>query len=182
MLDPTCGSGAFLFAALNILEPLYDSCIDRMENFVREDDAKGGKRFSQFRKVLDEIDRHPNRQYYIYKSIILNNLYGVDIMKEGVEIAKLRLFLKLVAEVDDIDYVEPLPDLDFNIRAGNTLVGFATYKELQDAVTTELDFEGSAEKFREEAEKVGMAFTRFKDVQLVEDQGTEKFREAKDEL
>ena len=62
---------------------------------------------------------HPNRQYFIFKSIILNNLYGVDIMHEG-EIAKLRLFLKLVATVEP-DYkkpnlgLEPLPDIDYNI-------------------------------------------------------------------
>ncbi|MGH8583405.1 MAG: Eco57I restriction-modification methylase domain-containing protein, partial [Gammaproteobacteria bacterium] len=34
ILDPTCGSGAFLFAALNILEPLYKACLDRMQEFV----------------------------------------------------------------------------------------------------------------------------------------------------
>lgn len=34
ILDPACGSGAFLFAALNILEPLYDACLDRMRVFV----------------------------------------------------------------------------------------------------------------------------------------------------
>ena len=131
VLDPTCGSGAFLFAALNILEPLYYGCIERMKGFIEEDDKQSGKKFSQFRKVLEEITKHPNQQYYIYKSIILNNLYGVDIMNEAVEIAKLRLFLKLVAEVE-VDYekqnmgLEPLPDIDFNVRCGNTLVGFAT--------------------------------------------------------
>ena len=36
MLDPTCGSGAFLFAALNILEPLYEACLDRMQAFLDE--------------------------------------------------------------------------------------------------------------------------------------------------
>jgi hypothetical protein len=36
ILDPTCGSGAFLFAALNILEPLYEACLDRMQSFVTE--------------------------------------------------------------------------------------------------------------------------------------------------
>ena len=36
VLDPTCGSGAFLFAALNILEPLYETCLDRMEAFVAD--------------------------------------------------------------------------------------------------------------------------------------------------
>jgi len=64
-------------------------------------------------------------------------LYGVDIMKEAVEIAKLRLFLKLVATVE-ADYkrpnlgLEPLPDIDFNIRSGNTLIGYATKKEIDD--------------------------------------------------
>ena len=36
VLDPTCGSGAFLFAALNILEPLYEACLDRMQVFLDE--------------------------------------------------------------------------------------------------------------------------------------------------
>lgn len=187
VLDPTCGSGAFLFAALNILEPLYEACLERMEQFVADADAKGETaKFPQFRKVLADIERHPNLKYYIYKSIILNNLYGVDIMKEAVEIAKLRLFLKLVAEVNDIDQVEPMPDIDYNIRAGNTLVGFATYKELQDAIQGasqgKLDFGGEAEKFREEAEKVGLAFRRFQDAQLLEDQGSPAFRQTKAEL
>ena len=42
-------------------------------------------------------------------------------MEEAVEICKLRLFLKLVAQVESQDRIEPLPDIDFNIRPGNTL-------------------------------------------------------------
>ena len=59
------------------------------------------------------------------KTLCLNNLYGVDLMDEAPEIAKLRLFLKLAAQIDDVDLVEPLPDLDFNIKTGNLLVGIA---------------------------------------------------------
>ncbi len=100
VLDPTCGSGAFLFAALNILEPLYDACLVRMQAFL--DDLEHAKHkphpetFADFRKILFEANdarRHPNHRYFILKSIILNNLYGVDIMEEAVEICKLRLFL-----------------------------------------------------------------------------------------
>ena len=130
ILDPTCGSGAFLFAALNLLEPLYEVCIARMEEF-QENDA------TLFHEQLAEIKNkyRSNIQYFIYKSIILRNLYGVDIMAEAVEIAKLRLFLKMVAvvEVDkraDNLGLDPLPDIDFNIRCGNTLVGYATEEEL----------------------------------------------------
>ena len=140
VLDPTCGSGAFLFAALNILEPLYEACLDRMEAFVEDLDRLGGKhqseKFSDFRKVLAQVASHPSRRYFIFKNIILNNLFGVDIMEEAVEICKLRLFLKLAAQVEpdatkDNLGIEPLPDIDFNIRAGNTLVGCATQAELE---------------------------------------------------
>ena len=44
-------------------------------------------------------------------------------MEEAIEICKLRLFLKMVAQIDDVNQIEPLPDIDFNIQAGNTLVG-----------------------------------------------------------
>lgn len=131
ILDPTCGSGAFLFAALNILEPLYEVCINRMQEF----NAKNSQLFKQ---ELQEIEHkyRSNIQYFIYKSIILRNLYGVDIMVEATEIAKLRLFLKMVAvvEVDKRDPnlgLDPLPDIDFNIRCGNTFVGYATQEELE---------------------------------------------------
>ena len=42
VLDPTCGSGAFLFAALNILEPLYTACLEGMRGFL--DDAERSER------------------------------------------------------------------------------------------------------------------------------------------
>ena len=139
ILDPTCGSGAFLFAALNLLEPLYEACLERMQAFVddleRDDAAHHPEKFSDFRQVLADVARHSNRRYYILKTIIVHNLYGVDIMEEAVEICKLRLFLKLVAQVDRVEEIEPLPDIDFNIRAGNTLVGFTTLQEVRAALT-----------------------------------------------
>jgi len=91
-------------------------------------------KYKDFVEELQRVERHPNRRHFIYKNIIVNNLYGVDIMAEAVEICKLRLFLKLVAETDDPDRVEPLPDIDFNIRAGNTLVGYATLAEVQQSL------------------------------------------------
>ena len=66
---------------------------------------------------------HPSIGYFIKKTIITDNLYGVDIMEEATEIAKLRLFLALVASAQSTDQLEPLPNVDFNIQAGNSLVG-----------------------------------------------------------
>ncbi len=139
ILDPTCGSGAFLFAALNILEPLYEACLVGWRPSSKTWNAPvksiGRKSFPISARYWPGSPAHPNRRYFIFKSIILNNLYGVDIMEEAVEICKLRLFLKLAAQVDPDPAkpnlgIEPLPDIDFNIRAGNTLVGYARYEDV----------------------------------------------------
>lgn len=186
IIDPTCGSGAFLFAAMNILEPLYDSCIQRMENFVVE---TGKGKYRYFENVLEQVKspEHPNLQYFIYKSIILRNLYGVDIMKEAVEIAKLRLFLKLVATVE-VDYrkpnlgLEPLPDIDFNIRAGNTLVGFATEAELEKSLIEDLLGSIVKNEIEEKCDIVARTFTRYKEIQLGDGDDYKDFKSAKEEL
>lgn len=174
VLDPTCGSGAFLFAALNVLEPLYEACLDRMDSFVtdfdRSEGGKTSKRYEDFRRVLARVEAHPNRRYFILKSIILNNLFGVDIMEEAVEICKLRLFLKLAAQVEpDKDHdnlgIEPLPDIDFNVRAGNTLVGYATYAEAQAALRSSLDLHNSAERIDSAAADLQQAEDLFRERQ-----------------
>ncbi|MFM8008217.1 MAG: DNA methyltransferase, partial [Dolichospermum sp.] len=140
ILDPTCGSGAFLFAALNILEPLYDACLEKMTSFLEDNDNNNkNKTIKQFQQILNDVKFHHNQRYFILKKIMLNNLYGVDIMEEATEICKLRLFLKLAAQVTPNhslpNYgIEPLPDIDFNIRAGNSLVGFANYDQVKKAV------------------------------------------------
>ncbi len=193
ILDPTCGSGAFLFAALGILEPLYENCIKRMREFVEIDDETGtGKKHKNFRQVLEDIEKHPNEKYYIYKTIILNNLYGVDIMKEAVEIAKLRLFLKLVAEVEpdekDENYgLEPLPDIDFNIRSGNTLVGYASYKEIEESYENresdgKLMFSEQKKFLKnvdDSANKVADMFKEFREQQAINDPTSDKYKQTK---
>ena len=181
VLDPTCGSGAFLFAALNVLEPLYDACLERMQTFLDEDyrfsDNRCVQSLQEFRQILQQIDQHPNRRYFILKSIVINNLYGVDIMEEATEICKLRLFLKLMAQVDldasKPNYgIEPLPDIDFNIRAGNALVGFANYDEVKKAVEGEkqkkLDLFSDMDRINEKAQTVEQAFRDFRELQTKE--------------
>ena len=173
VLDPTGGSGAFIFAALNILEPLYEACLDRMEGFLAE--WVGHKKPNliiqkKFSEVLVRVVAHPNRRYFVLKSIIVNNLYAVDIMEEAVEICKLRLFLKLASQVEpdaarDNLGIEPLPDIDFNIRAGNTLVGYATYDEVKRAITSGLDFDNAMEKIAVKASDLQQTFDKFRQLQ-----------------
>lgn len=141
VLDPTCGSGAFLFAALNILKPLYDATLRTLQA-VRSDALIAGEppQPEKWDEVDDLLARFAAagseraQDYAVIKHIIVNNLYGVDIEEQATEIAKLRLFLKLVALLEPGDDIEPLPDIDFNIRHGNTLVGYATADETEKAV------------------------------------------------
>jgi hypothetical protein len=172
ILDPTCGSGAFLFAALRILETLYSDCLERMGRFLEDiaDKPHHPKQFSDFKAVLDGIGEHRGERYFILKSIIINNLFGVDLMEEAVEICKLRLFLKLVAQVEPDNShphygLEPLPDIDFNIRAGNTLVGFASRKELETVGATDFLRMQEVAIVLEEAEDTESLFKRFQQCQ-----------------
>jgi hypothetical protein len=167
VLDPTCGSGAFLFAALNILLPIYKACLVGMRGFLEELDKSGAKhspkKYDDFWQVIERVDKHRgNEDYFILKTIVLRNLFGVDIMDEAVEICKLRLFLKLVAQMDRVEDIEPLPDIDFNIRAGNTLVGYATYDQVKKALSSKLDFEGAMEKIEEKAQEVERLAANFR--------------------
>lgn len=126
VLDPTAGSGAFLFAALRILKPIYEAVLDRMETLMEQGHGGG----LPLHEALKAAGAHANRDYFITKSIVVRNLYGVDLMAEATEICKLRLFLRMVADLDDARHIEPLPDIDFNIRAGNALVGYARPEEI----------------------------------------------------
>ena len=191
VLDPACGSGAFLFAALNVLASLYRQCLNRMEEFVEEDDLrvsrkKGAqKKFPEFRRILDEVGAHPNEEYWIRKSCILNNLHGTDIMPEAVEIAKLRLFLNLAAKAECDPQktnmgLEPLPDIDFNIRSGNALVGFADMADFEAHAEKEMYLQKRIAKVRESAQLVEMADIRFREAQKHDN--PREYRDAKIDL
>ncbi|TRZ86746.1 hypothetical protein D4R89_10660 [bacterium] len=195
VLDPTCGSGAFLFAALNILDPLYEACLERMRFFLDEWGETGKKNhpnyYRFFTDTLKRVEEHPNHRYFVLKSIIINNLYGVDIMEEAVEICKLRLFLKLVAQIERAKDIEPLPDIDFNIRAGNTLVGFTKLEEVRSAAEKESTGQGKIvfgeteeqiKRLEEEADVADRAFRKFRDMQTQQGMSPKDFSEAKENL
>jgi|GEM_PF-755330 hypothetical protein len=98
VVDPACGSGHFLTAMLSRI-------LRVKENLLRS--------------VDEEVDR-----YHLKKQIITKNIYGVDIDENAVEIARLRLWLSLIEEVQETKHIEPLPNIDFNIVAGNSLIGW----------------------------------------------------------
>lgn len=114
LLDPACGSGAFLVAAMKVLHGTYGAVIGHIQ----------ANNYPKLNMLLAQFQEgHATLAYAIKKAIITNNLFGVDIMAEGAEIAKLRLFMTLVATAKTVDQLEPLPNIDFNILSGNSLIG-----------------------------------------------------------
>ncbi len=114
LLDPACGSGAFLVAAMKTLINIYSAVIGRIK-FLNDKGLAA--------QVAHWETEHKSLSYFIKRRIITDNLFGVDIMEEATEIAKLRLFLALVASAQTVEQLEPLPNIDFNILAGNSLIG-----------------------------------------------------------
>jgi len=95
--DPAVGSGAFL--------------VGMMVEIVR------------IRNVLSKYIKGPGRTNYNFKrECIENSLYGVDIDPGAVEIAKLRLWLSLVVDETNIKDIKPLPNLDYKIVCGDSLL------------------------------------------------------------
>lgn len=166
VLDPAVGSGAFLFAALNILLPIYRKTIDKLRTLKEEN-----KKDTELQELLKTLSEH-SEEYFITKQIILNNLYGVDIVEEATEICKLRLFLQLASHLPDITSIEPLPDIDFNIYAGNSLVGGLSWEDLQHTYGLQL-FDKTGQKIdleviKKEIEKLEFSKTKYRELQQQE--------------
>ena len=102
--DPAIGSGAFPVGMMNEIirgRNALTSCL-----LSREADATKQSR------TIYNFKRHA----------IQNCLYGVDIDPGAVEIAKLRLWLSLIVDEEDINKIKPLPNLDYKIMQGNSLI------------------------------------------------------------
>ena len=98
VVDPACGSGAYLLGMMQELVDLRTS-LDR-----------------------EELRRNPRYLYDLKLHIIQRNLYGVDIDEFAVNIAMLRMWLSLAIEYEG-DIPEPLPNLDFKVVCGDSLLG-----------------------------------------------------------
>lgn len=109
VVDPACGSGHFLTSTLEEIVQVRQSLYARNESYPPI--------------------------YRLKKRTVLNNVYGVDIVGPAVEIGKLRLWLSIIAELDEetadeLDEDElALPNIAFNVRQGNSLIGYTGFPE-----------------------------------------------------
>ena len=109
VIDPSMGSGHFLTSA-----------VEEITNIRQE--------------LWAQTEEYPDR-HRVKQSTVQNNIYGVDIMEPAVEIGKLRLWLSLVAELqaEDVERLDTeelaLPNITFNVRQGNSLIGYVGFPE-----------------------------------------------------
>ena len=103
-------------------------------------------------------DGRPSR-HRLKKTTVQNNVYGVDIMESAVQIGKLRLWLSIVSELREEDLPEldveelALPNITFNVRQGNSLIGYVGFPEETDDGTATLE-RWSADSVRSRYEDV----------------------------
>ncbi|MBD2771405.1 Eco57I restriction-modification methylase domain-containing protein [Iningainema tapete] len=99
--DPAVGSGAFPLGMMQVMLAVRQA-IARREGMTVQ---RGSLTISEWKR-----------------DFIANNLYGVDIKPEAIEIAKLRMWLSLVVDIPTVDDVEPLPNLDYKLMCGDSLI------------------------------------------------------------
>jgi len=131
ILDPACGSGSFLLGAY---QTLLDWHLQWYQKHDAEKHAKGSK---------PKIYHGPGGDWRLTtsekKRILLNNIYGVDIDPQAVEVTKLSLLLKVLEGENEETLVKhlrlfherALPDLGDNIKCGNSLIGPDFYEGKQ---------------------------------------------------
>jgi len=115
ILDPACGSGSFLLGAYTCLLNYY------RDWYAANDPQKHTKQIYQGR----------GGQWFLTiaekKKILLNNIFGVDIDSQAVEVTKLSLLLKVLENESQESLLQfperALPDLGHNIKCGNSLIG-----------------------------------------------------------
>ncbi len=127
ILDPACGSGSFLLGA-------YQYLLDWHRDYYIEDGPE--KHRKQLYQVTEREWRLSTEER---KRILLNNIYGVDIDLQAVEVTKLSLLLKVLEGESEetlkrqlaIFHQRALPDLGSNIKCGNSLIGLDFYQGKQ---------------------------------------------------
>jgi len=129
--DPAIGSGAFPVGLLHELVNAQLVLKPHLSNDYLN------KKLDNFGFKFHEAISESRYVYRLKRHIIQKSIYGVDIDASAIDIARLRLWLSLVVDEDDLDPIETLPNLDYKIVKGNTLINFP--ENWKSPVTSEIE-------------------------------------------
>ena len=136
--DPAIGSGAFPVGLLHELVTAQLVLKPHLSNPYLNNKLIGFG-FNERESINDS-----RYVYRLKKHIIQESIYGVDIDRSAIDIARLRLWLSLVVDEDDLEPIETLPNLDYKIVCGNSLIG------MPDGTMRDLEVEKELEALKEE--------------------------------
>jgi hypothetical protein len=126
VLDPTCGAGALLLAALRTLAPIGLICLQRMHCLQdMQIDGPPPAALGALRSIVFQAGKKENWPAFVYASLLQHNLFGVDCSAAAVLACRARLLCAWLAVRRPLGSINPwgLSDLSNNIRLGNALVG-----------------------------------------------------------
>jgi len=134
ILDPACGSGHFLEDAIEVLVDIYEKLWQKAKdlNFKGKFVIKTANEKGEIQDIdLVEISDEEKFKLFVKFFIILSrNIYGVDINPSAIKIARARLFLTLAKHFKkDKNLFIRFPNVHFNLREGNSLVGYLDLKK-----------------------------------------------------
>jgi len=120
ILDPACGSGRLLLMALARLQGIYQACWAHAQQSAQP-------QLQAWVRSLQALAGSP--QWAWTQQIMTQNLYGVDVRPAAIAVTQTQLWLRLLSTVKPGDGLPLLPNLDFNMVAGNALIGFIRVDE-----------------------------------------------------
>jgi hypothetical protein len=136
--DPAIGSGAFPVGLLTELVNLQLV----LRNHLSDEYLL--QKLSIIGLKEEEYLKNPEKYTYrVKRHSIQESIYGVDIDASAIDIARLRLWLSLVVDEEDFDNIEALPNLDYKIVCGNSLIG------LPETAMRDLNLEKELEKLKD---------------------------------
>ena len=130
ILDPACGCGSFLLGAYQMLMNYH------LEYYTKDKNIKKSLKENKIYQIKENEYRLTIEEKH---RILLNNIFGVDIDSQAVEVTKLSLLLKLMEGESQesagmlfkFSDIKMLPDLSENIKCGNSLIGSDFYETSQ---------------------------------------------------
>ena len=116
--DPAIGSGAFPVGILQEIVRLRSALFPALKKNIEQNDQLNEKQ--KIKAIKQLTDSHS--PYQLKLNAIENSIYGVDKEQSAVDIARLRLWLSLIVDENDLSEDKSLPNLDYKIVQGNSLL------------------------------------------------------------
>jgi hypothetical protein len=154
VLDACCGSGDRLYAALHLLEPLYEACLERARVWIEDTTHAGApcgrERLADLRRMVMRGELQGRR--FAVASILRDNLHGIAADPGALEVCRQRL-LGILGDGTDVGCTDP----PLHLRRGDPEKGYSTGAEIRRGLRRAPDAAVTFRQLHEDAETVALA-------------------------